>query len=221
MGPFEVLWEYREAYIKGIAVTFQLVTLTSIMGTFFGLILEMSCHYANFKLRRIVDFVALIFASIPALVVLFWLYYPAQSLLNISVSPFATALVALVLINSFTVYRIVSDAIHEFPQQYISTALVCGMNRWAIIRYIQAPLVFRAVIPRWIDQQVIILQTSVFASLISVEEIFRASQRINSVVYQPVIIYTSMAFVFLITAGSSIYIANFLRRKFSRDFSER
>lgn len=221
MEPLKILWDYREAYMKGIAVTFQLVMLTSLFGTLIGLFLEMSCHYLNFRLRRIVDFIALSIASIPALVILFWLYYPAQTLLNISMSPFTTALVALIIINSLTVYRMISDAMHEFPKQYISTALVCGMKQWAIIRHIQAPLIFRAVIPRWIDQQVVILHTSVFASLISVEEIFRASQRINSVVYQPVVIYTSMAFVFLITAGSSIYLANILRRKFSRDFSER
>lgn len=221
MGPFQVLWEYREAYLKGITVTFQLVALTSILGTLFGLIMEISCHYLGSRLRRIIDVVAFSIASIPALVILFWLYYPAQSILNISISPFATALVALIIINSFTVYRTISDATHEFPKQYISTALVCGMKRWAIFRYIQAPLIFRAVIPRWIDQQVVILHTSVFASLISVEEIFRVSQRINSVVYEPVIIYTSMALVFFITAGSGIYVATFLRRKFSRDFSER
>ena len=221
MNPFEVLWEYREAFVKGFIITFKLVALTSLLGTFFGLLFELLCNYTNIFLRRIIDLIALSLSSIPALVLLFWLYYPAQSLLNISMSPFTTALTALILINSFTVYRITSDAIHEFPKQYISTAVVCGMNRWAIIRYIQAPLVFRAMIPRWIDQQVIMLQTSVFASLISVEEIFRVSQRINSVVYQPVIIYTSMAFIFFLTAGSSIYLANYLRKKYSRDFSER
>lgn len=221
MGPIEVLWKYREAFANGFLVTLQLLTLTCLLGTVIGLLLEWLCHYTNGVLRRIIDAVALGFSSIPALVILFWLYYPAQSLLGISVSPFGTALTALVVMNSFAVYRITSDAMHEFPKQYVSTARVCGMKPWTIIRYIQAPLLFRAAIPRWIDQQVVMLQTSVFASLISVKEIFRASQRINSVVYQPVVIYTSMALVFLITAGSAIYLAKYLRQKFHRDFSER
>jgi His/Glu/Gln/Arg/opine family amino acid ABC transporter permease subunit len=221
MGPIEVLWEYREAFANGILVTLQLFILTSLIGTVIGLLLGWLCHYINGVTRRIIDAFALGLSSIPALVILFWLYYPAQSILGISLSPFLTALSALVIMNSFAVYRIASDAIGDFPKQYVSTALVCGMKSWATIRYIQAPLLFRATIPRWMDQQVVMLQTSVFASLISVEEIFRASQRINSVVYEPVIIYTSMALVFLITAGSAIYAAKYLRQKFHRDFSER
>lgn len=221
MGSFEILWEYKKAFVDGFSVTIKLVILTSLLGTFFGILFETLCNYTNIYIRRIIDLLALGLSSIPALVILFWFYYPAQSILNISLTPFTTALIALVLINSFTVYRITSDSIREFPKQYISTALVCGMKKWQIVRYIQGPLIFRSMIPRWIDQQVVILQTSVFASLISVEEIFRVSQRINSVVYQPVLIYTSMAIVFLLTAGSSIYLANYLRKKYSRDFSER
>jgi len=41
------------------------------------------------------------------------------------------------------------------------------------------------------------------------------------VIYQPVLIYTSMAIVFLVTAGSTMFLASFLRKKYARDFSER
>lgn len=221
MGIFEILWKYKDAFLNGFVVTIELVSLTCILGTIFGILFEFICRFTNSFIRRIVDLIAFSLLATPALVLLFWLYYPAQTIFDISLSPFTTALFALVLINSFSVYRITADAIHDFPKQYISSAIVCGMKRWEIVRFIQAPLIFRAIIPRWIDQQVVILQTSVFASLISVEEIFRVSQRINSVVYEPVIIYTSMAVIFLTTAGIAILIANYLRKKYSRDFSER
>lgn len=172
MNPFEVIWEYRKAFVNGYLVTLELVILTCIFGTLFGILFELVSRYTNWFFRRVIDLIAFGLSSIPALVILFWLYYPAQSIFSITLSPFITALIALVLINSFTIYRITSDALREFPKQYTSTAKVCGMKRWAIIRYIQGPLLFRAIIPRWLDQQVIILQTSVFASLISVEEIF-------------------------------------------------
>ena len=186
-----------------------------------GIGLEWACQTAEGVLRRLIDIFAFAVSAIPALVILFWLYYPAQALLGLSVSPFWTALVALSLVNVFAVYRIVADSVKEFPKQFTATALVCGLNSQQVLRYIQAPLLLRAALPRWIDQQVVILQTSLFASLISVEETFRVAQRINSVVYQPVIIYTSMALLFLCTAGSAMYYARHLRNRFYRDFSER
>ena len=155
------------------------------------------------------------------MVVLFWLYYPGQVLFRIDVSPFTTALVALSVMNTFAVYRIIADAVKDFPRQFITTALVCGLRDEQVFWNIQVPLLLRATLPRWIDQQVVILQTSLFASLISVEEIFRVAQRINSVVYQPVPIYTAMALVFLLTAGSAMYYSKYLRNRFHRDFSER
>jgi len=221
MNPIEVLWQYREAFANGFLVTLQLVVWTCLVGTIIGLGLEWLCHWTSGTVRRLVDAVAFGISTVPALVILFWLYYPAQSLVGIILSPFTTALIALITMNSFWVYRIAADAMKEFPKQYVSTALVCGLSPGQIVRHIQVPLLLRAALPRWIDQQVVILQTSVFASLISVEEIFRVSQRINSVTYQPVIIYTSMALVFFMTAGSGMYAAKFLREKFHRDLSER
>jgi polar amino acid transport system permease protein len=221
MNPFQILWQYREAFLNGFGVTLQLLSLAAIIGTVIGIFLEWLCLRLEGGTRLFVDSVAFCISAIPALVILFWLYYPAQTMLGISASPFSTALIALIVINSFAVYRILADAVADFPKQYIATALVCGLKHSQIARYIQAPLLLRAALPRWIDQQVVILQTSVFASLISVEEIFRAAQRINSVVYEPVIIYTSMALIFLLTAGSAMYGAKYLRNRFHRDFSER
>ncbi len=221
MKPFEILWQYRAAFLGGFVVTIELVVLSLIVGTTMGILLEWLCARYEGLIRRVSDSAAFCMSAIPALVILFWLHYPAQAMLGIVVPPFWTALAALALVNIFAIYRIVSDAVNDFPKQFEATAQVCGLKPIQIVRYIKAPLILRAALPRWIDQQVIILQTSVFASLISVEETFRVAQRINSVVYQPVIIYTSMALIFLATAGSAMYYAKYLRKKFYRDFSER
>lgn len=221
MTALDILWEYRVAYLRGLLTTFELVVLSAVGGTMVAIFLEWSCHYLGASLRRAVDWIAFGMAAVPALVTLFWLHYPAQALLGVVVPPFWTALATLGVINAFAVYRIVADAIQDFPKQFIATGRVCGLSQAEIVRYIQMPLIVRVAAPRWIDQQVVILQTSVFASLISVEETFRVSQRINSVEYQPVLIYTAMALLFLATAGSAMYYARHLRLRSRRDYSER
>ena len=221
MNSLSVLWEFRGAFLSGLATTGALVGLTAVGGTVLGVALEWLCEENEGFTRRMVDVVAFCIAAIPALVVLFWLYYPLQNRLSIVVSPFATALSTLLVLNTFSVYRIVADAVHDFPRQYISTALVCGLSEREITRHIRLPLLTRSTLPRWIDQQVVILQTSLFASFISVEEIFRVAQRVNSIKYHPVTIYTSMALLFLVTAGASMYYARVLRTRAYRDTSER
>jgi polar amino acid transport system permease protein len=221
MNAFEVLWQYRDAFLGGFLVTVQLLAISSIVGTLFGIGLEVICQRFGGLFRPLCDAAAFSSSAIPALVILFWLHYPAQAIFNITVPPLLTAVAALSFINSFAVYRIVADATHEFPKQYVATGLVCGMTTQQIARYIQAPLLLRFILPRWIDQQVVLLHTSLFAAFISVEELFRVSLRVNSIVYQPVAIYTAMALIFLCTAGSAMYYAKHLRGKYYRDFSER
>ena len=61
---------------------------------------------------------------------------------------------------------------------------------------------------------------SLFGSLISVEEIFRISQQINSQLYRPVEIYSALAILFVAVSLPLNMLANYLRNKYTRDLSE-
>lgn len=221
MTALDILWDYRQAFLGGLLTTAELVFVPAVASTLIAIALEWLCGIVGAPFRRALDSITFCAAAIPALVVLFWFHYPAQAMLGIVVKPFWTALLTLTLLNTLAVYRIIADALRDLPKQFVATGQVCGMTRTQIVRYIKVPLLFRAALPRWIDQQVVILQTSLFACLISVEETFRVAQRINSQVYRPVTIYTAMAILFLVTAGSAMYYARHLRLKYYRDFSER
>ncbi len=68
--------------------------------------------------------------------------------------------------------------------------------------------------------QVGMLQATLFASLISVNEIFRVAQQINSVIYKPVEIYTALGILFLAICLPMNGLALWLRQQFTRDYSE-
>ena len=70
-------------------------------------------------------------------------------------------------------------------------------------------------------QQVVMLHATLFASLISVEEIFRVAQRINSSIYRPVEIYTALACFFLLVCLPINLLAVHLKNTYTRDMSER
>jgi ABC-type amino acid transport system permease subunit len=65
------------------------------------------------------------------------------------------------------------------------------------------------------------LQATIFASLISVGEIFRVAQRINSEVYRPVEIYTALALFFLAVCLPLHGLAQYLKKRYTRNLSER
>jgi ABC-type amino acid transport system permease subunit len=62
---------------------------------------------------------------------------------------------------------------------------------------------------------------TLFASLISLDELFRVSQRINSIEFKPVEIYTIIAIFYFALSAPILIFSELLQKRFGRDFSER
>ncbi len=69
--------------------------------------------------------------------------------------------------------------------------------------------------------QVNMLHMTLFASLISVEEVFRVAQRVNALEYRPVEIYSALGLFFLLLSLPLTGLAIILREKYGRDISEK
>ncbi len=226
MNVFDLISAYHVGFLSGLAVTLKLCLIVwgtgLLLGTGLGAV---AAHDPIWG--KCVHGLAFFLAAVPTLVVLFWLHYPAQSLLadllqrEVVIDPFLTSAFAFSLVNILAMAEMTRIAIRDFPQQYITAGKVCGMSAGAIFRFIQLPLLFRQLLPGILTQQVTMLHTTLFASLISVEEIFRISQRINATVYKPVEIYTALALFFLAVCLPINILAAYLHRRYSRNLSER
>ena len=126
----------------------------------------------------------------------------------------------LSIIDIFYVADLVRNALVNFPNQYKLAAKVCGLSPSDTFSKIEFPIIFRQIIPGLLNIQVNILQLTIFASLISVEEVFKVAQEINSQIYQPVEIYSTLAIFFIVICLPLNGVAMWLKYKFTRDISE-
>ena len=220
MDAFDIIVRYREAFYQGLLVTLQLAGVTWGVGLTLGWAIGASAHrwptYVGYPLR----FSAFFLSGVPFLVLLYWAHYPLQELLGVVINPFVTASAVLSIINTVIVAEVWRTAFDGFRKEFLLAARVCGLNSVQSLRYIEAPLVLRQVLPTLLAVQVTMLQMTLFASLISVEELFRVAQRINSTIYRPVEIYTALALFFLAICMPPYFAAYWMRRRFTRDFSE-
>ena len=215
-----IIVQYREGLTQGLLVTFALCLITWTSGLLLGTgIGYLGSRYPS-EVGAPSKVLSFLLSGIPILVLLFWLHYPLQEMLGIVVNPFITAAATLSLLNIFAVAEIVRTALVEFPEQYIVAGRVCGLDRRTIFRKIQFPIIFRQIIPGILTTQVTMLQLTLFASLISVEEIFRVAQRINASIYKPVEIYTALALFFLLICLPLNGLALYLKRTYTRNLSE-
>lgn len=119
MSVWDILINYHEAFLKGLYVTLQLSVIIWSVGLVLGGMLGLAgSHFPKgigFPSRG----VSFVLGSVPLLVFLFWLHYPAQAMFEVVIDPFYTAAFTLTIINIFGVADIVRGALNNFPQQYL------------------------------------------------------------------------------------------------------
>ena len=221
MSTLDILIAYHAAFLQGLGVTLKLCAVIWLGGLVGGVALGVIGAQYPRSWGAFTRGMSFAFSAIPTLVVLFWLHYPAQALFEVVIDPFYTAGFALALVNMFAVGEMVRQAVSDFPKHYLTAGRVCGLRPRDLVLKIQLPILLRQLLPGLMTQQVAMLHASLFASLISVEEIFRVAQRINSTIYRPIEIYTALACFFLLVCLPINLTASYLKRRYTRDFSER
>ncbi len=220
MNVFDIIGTYPEAFAHGLGVTLKLSLVVWGTGLMLGFLLGVLGASRPATFGRFVAVSSFLLSGLPLLVLLFWLHYPVQAMLEVVIDPFITAAFALSLVNTFGVADIVKGALNDFPAQYVVAARVAGLSPRETLVHIKTPILLRQLIPVLLTSQVTMLQATLFASLISVEEIFRVAQRINSLIYKPVEIYTALGIFFLLVCLPLNGLALWLKLRFTRNISE-
>lgn len=221
MSVWNIIYTYREGLLSGLFVTLGLSLIVWLSGLIFGILFGALAYKQRESTGFALKIFSFLLASTPVLVLLYWLHYPLQAMLGIVVIPFVTAAFALSLINVISVAQIVRDALDEFPEQYVTAGKVCGLTSKEIFAKIQFPIIFRQTIPQFLTLQVNMLQLTLFTSLISVQELFRVAQQINSQIYKPIEIYTALAIFFIAICLPINLLAYWLKKKYTRNLSEK
>lgn len=221
MSVWNILYTYKEGLLQGLFVTLGLCLIIWVSGLIFGTLFGGYAHRQKESTGWFLKILSFLLASTPVLVLLFWLHYPLQAMLGIVVVPFITTAFALSLINIVGVAQIVRDALDDFPEQYTIAGKVCGLSEKQIFSKIKLPILFRQTVPQFLTLQVGMLQLTLFASLISVPELFRVAQQINSIVYKPIEIYTALAVFFIAICLPLNLFAHWFKNKYTRNISEK
>jgi ABC-type amino acid transport system permease subunit len=153
------------------------------------------------------------------LVLLFWLHYPLQGILDVVINPFWTTIIALGLINIIAVAHVVAAELELLPKSYREAGITLGMTKDQVVRHIELPLLTRRTLPKLLLIQAAMLEYTLFASLISVPELFRTAQTINAMIYKPVEIYSLLIIFFFIILAPLHLITSWLQKKYATRYA--
>ena len=216
---FQVLIQYHYLLLQGFLTTLKLLGCIMLIGIPFGILLGVIGGRYNPKIGKVIKASRFITKVIPVLVFLFWLHYPLQSLLGVVIDPFWTTIIALGLINMIATANVVTIELELLPKSYREAGITLGMSKNQVVKYIELPLLIRRTSPQLLLNQASMLEYTLFASLISVPELFRTAQTINAMIYKPVEIYSLLVLFFLAILAPLHLFISWIQKKYVAEYA--
>ena len=216
---FQVLVEYRSLWFHGFMTTLELLASIIAIGIPAGILIGIIGGNFDNELGTIIKGARFVTKVIPVLVLLFWFDYPLQAIFNIVINPFVTTIVALGLINIVATAFIISTELRLLPKTYREAGITLGMSSSQIVRHIELPLLVRRTLPQLLLTQASMLEYTLFASLISVPELFQVAQTINAMTYKPVIVYSLLVLFFFMILGPLHLIINWIQKRYVTEYA--
>jgi len=216
---FQVLIQYHYLLLQGFLTTLKLLGCIILIGIPFGILLGVISGRYNSEIGKVIKASRFITKVIPVLVFLFWLHYPLQSLLGIVIDPFWTTIIALGIINMVATAHVVTIELELLPKSYREAGITLGMSKNQVVKYIELPLLIQRTLPQLLLNQASMLEYTLFASLISVPELFRTAQTINAMIYKPVEIYSLLVLFFLVILAPLHLLILWLQKKYVAEYA--
>src|SRR5471030_905999 len=146
---------------------------------------------------RIAQFYVWLIRGSPLLVQLFVIFYGLPSV-GIVLDPLTAAIIGFSLNVGAYNSEVIRGVVESIPNGQWEAAYSMGMTRSQALRRTILPQAARVALPALANSFIALVKDTSLAAVLTVPEIFQAAQRIASVTYEPLILYTEAALIYLV-----------------------
>lgn len=138
-----------------------------------------------------------LFRGSPLLVQLFVIFYGLPNV-GIVLDPLTAAVICFSLNVGAYNAEVIRGAIESVPKGQWEAAYSMAMTRGQALRRTILPQAARSALPALSNAFISLVKDTSLAAVLTVPEIFQAAQRIAAVTYEPLILYTEAALIYLL-----------------------
>ncbi len=194
-------WPFLSA---GLCFTVPLSLLSFALGLGLGFLAALARLFGGAIASAIARFYVWIVRGTPLLVQLFLIFFGLPSI-GIVLDAFPAALIGFSVNMGAYLSEILRAAISSIPKGQWEAAQSIGMNWSQTMRRTILPQAMRVATPPLGNSFISLVKDTSLAAAITVPELFQSAQRIAAVTYEPLILYTEAALIYL--AFSSVLSA--------------
>ncbi|ACC70712.1 ABC transporter permease subunit [Paraburkholderia phymatum] len=208
----ESLWPLLYA---GLVFTVPLTLVSFGIGIALAFIVALIRLFGPNWSVAIVRFYVWLFRGSPLLVQLFVIFYGLPNV-GIVLDPLTAAIIGFSLNVGAYNSEVIRGVIESIPKGQWEAAYSMGMTRAQALRRAILPQAARVALPPLSNSFIALVKDTSLAAVLTVPEIFQAAQRIASVTYEPLILYTEAALIYLVFSSVLSSAQVRLERRFGR-----
>ncbi|MEM5389265.1 MULTISPECIES: amino acid ABC transporter permease [Paraburkholderia] len=208
----ESLWPLLYA---GLVFTVPLTLVSFAIGLALAFIVALLRLFGPAWSVAVVRFYVWLFRGSPLLVQLFVIFYGLPNV-GIVLDPLTAAIIGFSLNVGAYNSEVIRGVIESIPKGQWEAAYSMGMTRAQALRRAILPQAARVALPPLSNSFIALVKDTSLAAVLTVPEIFQAAQRIASVTYEPLILYTEAALIYLVFSSVLSSAQVRLERRFGR-----
>jgi His/Glu/Gln/Arg/opine family amino acid ABC transporter permease subunit len=199
-----------QGMMKTLAIWLGAAAISLLLGTMLGILRSRRIRVPFFC---ILDGVTFILRAVPFYVLLLVTYFALPKILGINLSPLVSGIASLGLCSAAYVSQMVRGGINAVPDEQWDSALVLGLKKTDVVRYIVLPQGLRAIVPMLSGELDQLLKSTSILSAIGVLELTRAGMNIIARDMEVVGAYVAIAALYVILSSLLNLSASLIERK--------
>ncbi|MFQ2188956.1 amino acid ABC transporter permease [Aeromonas jandaei] len=196
----------------GLIFTVPLTLITFVLGILLGLLVALARLYGPTPLVVVVRFYVWLIRGTPLLVQLFLIFYGLPSA-GIVLDAFTAAVIGFTLNIGAYSSEIIRATLAAIPKGQWEAAYSIGMNWPQVMWRVILPQAARIAVPPLSNTFISLVKDTSLAAAVTVPELFQAAQRLASVTYEPLILYSETALIYLMFSSVLSTLQDRLERK--------
>jgi His/Glu/Gln/Arg/opine family amino acid ABC transporter permease subunit len=211
---WSLLWDYRVDFLRGLLLAIEVSLVAMALSIIAGILLA-AARMSKGPISWLGVAYINIFRGIPALVSVIWVYFGWSLVLGISFTVFQAAVIALVALYSAFIAEIYRSALEAIPRGQREAGLALGMSPLRVFARVVLPQATKIAIPNIGSMFIgMVKDTSVF-TIIGLVEVVRVTQNINSITFQPFVLYTGAASLYVFAAFGIDFVFRAIEKSLS------
>ncbi|HEY3180356.1 MAG TPA: amino acid ABC transporter permease [Casimicrobiaceae bacterium] len=210
-----VVWQNRDALIKGTATTVMLTFATMAIALPCGAVVAVLRLYAWAPVRALATAYVEFFRNLPLILVVYWAFYVLPILTGLGVSPLLTGLAALSL--NVTAYNAETfrAGINSIRRGQVEAAMALGMSRVQALRRVVIPQALRRILPVLASTWVSLFKDTSLVSVIAVTELAYVSMQVRAQTFRVLEMLTAMAIIYWLLGYPQAKLVDWIQRRYA------